>query len=109
MAPPHYRPILVPGVGVSPPWGQTTNYPVLQDISRTLSDMCTTAVRFTLATLSTLTVALGVCVAPTTHPHAGAQPLPACEYEDGNTNGMPCEWTDPDTGKFYRVSSENYR
>ncbi|CPR91584.1 hypothetical protein [Mycobacteroides abscessus] len=71
--------------------------------------MSTTAVRFTLTTLSTLTVALGVYVVPTTHTHADAQPLSTCEYEDGNTDGMPCNWVDPDTGTVYRVSSENYR
>lgn len=71
--------------------------------------MSTTAVRFTLTTLSTLTVALGVYVVPTTYPHADAQSLPTCEYEDGNTNGMPCNWTDPDTGTAYLVDSSNYR
>lgn len=75
----------------------------------TLSDMSTTAVRFTLTTLSTLTVTLGGYVVPTTHPHADAQPLSTCEYEDGNTNGMPCNWIDPDTGTAYLVDSFNYR
>ncbi|CPR33687.1 Uncharacterised protein [Mycobacteroides abscessus] len=107
MAPPHYRPILVPGVGGAPLG--VTNAIAPQCDSSTLSDMSTTAVRFTLATLSTLTVALGVYVVPTTHPHADARSLPTCEYEDGNTNGMPCNWTDPDTGTAYLVSSENYR
>lgn len=108
MAPPHYPPILGAGGGVYP-WGQDTNHVALQRVSRTLSGMSTTAVRFTLTTLSTLTVALGVYVVPTTYPHADAQSLPTCEYEDGNTDGMPCNWTDPDTGTVYRVSSENYR
>ena len=94
------------GRGVPPGY---PNLVALQRFSRTLSDMPTTAVRFTLTTLSTLTVALGVYVVPTTHPHAGAQPLSTCEYEDGNTDGMPCNWVDPDTGTVYRVSSENYR
>lgn len=107
MAPPDYRPIVVTGVGVHPPG--YSNLVALQQFSRTLSDMPTTAVRFTLTTLSTLTVALGVYVVPTTHPHADAQPLSTCEYEDGNTDGMPCNWVDPDTGTVYRVSSENYR
>lgn len=35
--------------------------------------------------------------------------LPACVYEDGNTNGQPCTWTDPDTGRQYWVDSANYR
>ncbi len=107
MAPPHYPPILVPGGGVSPLGA--TNAIAAQYDSCTLSDMSTTAVRFTLTTLSTLTVALGVYVLPTSYPHAEAQALPACEYEDGNTDGMPCNWTDPGTGTVYRVSSENYR
>ncbi|QZH63423.1 hypothetical protein K1X22_01275 [Mycolicibacterium farcinogenes] len=32
-----------------------------------------------------------------------------CQYEDGNPDGVPCTWTDPDTGTRYWVSSENYR
>lgn len=107
MAPPHYPPIGRRGAGVHPLG--ITNAIAPQCDSSTLSDMSTTAVRFTLTTLSTLTVALGVYVLPTTHPHAEAQPLPACEYEDGNTDGMPCKWTDPGTGTVYLVSSENYR
>lgn len=107
MAPPHYRPIVVRGVGVHPPG--YPNLVALQRFSRTLSDMSTTAVRFTLTTLSTLTVALGVYVVPTLHPHADSGCASACEYEDGNTDGMPCNWVDPDTGTVYRVSSENYR
>lgn len=87
----------------------SANYVTPQCVSCTVIDMSTTAVRFTLTTLSTLTVALGVYVVPTTHPHADAQSLPTCEYEDGNTDGTPCNWTDPDTGTVYRVSSENYR
>lgn len=35
--------------------------------------------------------------------------LPACVHEDGNPNGKPCWWTDPDTGTRYYVTSENYR
>lgn len=73
--------------------------------------MSTTAVRFTLATLSTLAVALVVHAAPTTThpvPHA-LPPLPVCEQEDGNTDGAPCNWTDPDTGAVYYVDSSNYR
>lgn len=72
--------------------------------------MSATAVRFTLATLSTLAVALGVYAVPTAHPVSHAQPpLPVCEYEDGNANGTPCNWTDPDTGTVYYVDSSNYR
>lgn len=35
--------------------------------------------------------------------------LPACQYEDGNTDGQACTWTDPDTGRAYFVDSANYR
>lgn len=34
--------------------------------------------------------------------------LPTCTHEDGNTDGRPCWWTDPDTGTRYYVTSENY-
>lgn len=42
-------------------------------------------------------------------PHSHAEPLPACQYEDGNTNGQACMWTDPDSGTEYYVDSSNYR
>lgn len=73
--------------------------------------MSTTAVRFTLTTLSTLAVALAVHAGPTTtHPVSHAlPPLPVCEQEGGNTDGAPCNWTDPDTGAVYYVDSSNYR
>lgn len=32
-----------------------------------------------------------------------------CAYEDGNVDGLPCVWIDPDTGNAYFVTSENYR
>lgn len=35
--------------------------------------------------------------------------IAACAQEDGNTDGRPCIWTDPDTGEAYYVDSENYR
>lgn len=35
--------------------------------------------------------------------------LPVCAHEDGNPDGSPCWWTDPDTGTRYYVTSENYR
>jgi hypothetical protein len=42
--------------------------------------------------------------------HDGIMSLvPACAYEDGNPDGMPCLWTDPDTSTRYYVTSENYR
>ncbi|OBG84774.1 hypothetical protein A5699_25950 [Mycobacterium sp. E802] len=40
---------------------------------------------------------------------ASAGPLPICQYEDGNADGMPCMWTDPDTGRQFYMTSENYR
>lgn len=36
------------------------------------------------------------------------QCLPPCTEEDGNTDGAPCVWTDPDTGRLYYVDSANY-
>lgn len=33
---------------------------------------------------------------------------PQCRNEDGNPNGWPCLWTDPDTGDLYFVSSREY-
>lgn len=38
-----------------------------------------------------------------------AHALPACQYEDGNVDGQPCAWIDPDTGRQFYVTSENYR
>lgn len=35
--------------------------------------------------------------------------LARCQYEDGNPDGLPCIWTDPDTGDGYWVGSEDYR
>lgn len=40
---------------------------------------------------------------------ASAYALPACQYEDGNPDGQPCSWTDPDTGRAFYVDSANYR
>lgn len=40
---------------------------------------------------------------------ASAGPLPACQYEDGNPDGLPCAWVDPHTGNVFIVTSENYR
>lgn len=37
------------------------------------------------------------------------QILPACQYEDGNPNGKPCVWTDPDTGNTYVLDGSEYR
>lgn len=109
MSMPHNVPIGVTGEGVHP---QGLPDPLCHCAVRcTLSDMSTTAVRFTLTTLSTLAVALAVHAAPTTtHPVSHAlPPLPVCEQEDGNTDGAPCNWTDPDTGAVYYVDSSNYR
>lgn len=35
--------------------------------------------------------------------------LSACQHEDGNTDGTPCVWADPDTGQLFYVDSANYR
>ncbi|GAA2556070.1 hypothetical protein [Mycolicibacterium diernhoferi] len=32
----------------------------------------------------------------------------SCQYEDGNTDGTACLWTDPDTGIEFDVDSRNY-
>ncbi len=32
-----------------------------------------------------------------------------CANEDGNTDGKPCIWLDPDTRDLYYVTSEQYR
>lgn len=46
---------------------------------------------------------------PMETPSVQAPPLGACAYEDGNPDGTPCVWTDPDTGTTYLVDSTNYR
>lgn len=33
----------------------------------------------------------------------------SCANEDGNVDGKPCLWADPDTGNRYYVTSDNYR
>ena len=32
-----------------------------------------------------------------------------CANEDGNPDGSPCVWVDPDTGNAFYVTSENYQ
>ena len=34
---------------------------------------------------------------------------PACKFEDGNPDGLPCIWTSPRTGQQYYNDSANYR
>lgn len=34
---------------------------------------------------------------------------PACQYEDGNPDGKPCIWTDPNTGVQMYSDSSEYR
>lgn len=48
------------------------------------------------------TAAVAVAVAPV------YEKLPRCVNEDGNADGKPCWWTDPDSGTRYYVTSENY-
>ena len=57
-----------------------------------------------IAAAAIVAAALGIAA-----PVASAQPLPACQYEDGNVDGQPCLWVDPDTGYGYYVDSANYR
>jgi hypothetical protein len=63
----------------------------------------------TAITLAAANAAFGALLALgfATAPHAPA--LPPCAHEDGNTDGRPCAWTDPDTGRSFYVTSENYR
>jgi hypothetical protein len=35
--------------------------------------------------------------------------LPACEFEDGNVDGLPCIWTSPRTGEQYYNDGSEYR
>lgn len=35
--------------------------------------------------------------------------LSGCDYEDGNPDGRPCLWLDPDTGRAYVNDGSNYR
>lgn len=51
---------------------------------------------------------VGTVVAYSATPPA-YQNLPSCAHEDGNPDGKPCWWSDPDTGTRYYVTSENYR
>jgi hypothetical protein len=48
-------------------------------------------------------LALGFATMP--HAVAHTEPTTSCQYEDGNPDGTPCRWTDPDTGTQYRVNS----
>ena len=32
-----------------------------------------------------------------------------CAYEDGNPDGLPCLWFDPDTARPFLVDGSNYR
>jgi hypothetical protein len=34
---------------------------------------------------------------------------PRCAYEDGNPDGAPCVWVDPDTGNVFYNDGGNYR
>ncbi|SKD59306.1 Uncharacterised protein [Mycobacteroides abscessus subsp. massiliense] len=67
--------------------------------------MTSTWKQLALATLTVGAFWVGLPTAVEAH----AQPLPVCQEEDGNIDGKPCNWTDPDTGAVYYVTSENYR
>ncbi|WP_131588735.1 hypothetical protein [Mycolicibacterium phlei] len=62
--------------------------------------------RLSLIAVSTLIgAAIGASVvygSPTT------AAVPACIYEDGNPDGLPCIWVDPDTGAQYYNDGSNY-
>jgi hypothetical protein len=61
-----------------------------------------------IAVAGIVAAALGI-VAPIASAQTYWLPLPACEFEDGNPDGRPCLWIDPDTGNGYYVESDNYR
>lgn len=42
-------------------------------------------------------------------PFSPVDGLVRCQYEDGNPDGLPCVWTDPDTGDLYYNDGSNYR
>lgn len=42
-------------------------------------------------------------------PRGNGTALASCLYEDGNPDGVPCLWADPDTGTVVWVSSAEYR
>ena len=53
---------------------------------------------------------LAAAIIALAHPQAPATDTTAvCAFEDGNTDGAPCWWTDPNTGTAYWVDSSNYR
>lgn len=54
-------------------------------------------------------VALGIPTGTVLAARASAEPLAACAEEDGNPDGQPCTWVDPDTGRAFFVDSANYR
>lgn len=56
---------------------------------------------FTLITAAALALGVPMQAAPVA--------LPACQFEDGNPDGQPCTWTDPDTGRAFYVDPANYR
>ncbi|CAN5353219.1 hypothetical protein BH11ACT6_BH11ACT6_01790 [soil metagenome] len=59
-------------------------------------------------TLASLTIAITAALFGASAPAIAAPPLPSCQFEDGNTDGSACDWTDPDTGAIFRVESHNY-
>lgn len=62
--------------------------------------------RNTLSAIAITSIALFGVVTPATA--QAYTPHTVCEYEDGNTNGTPCTWTNPRTGIAYDVDSRNY-
>lgn len=58
---------------------------------------------------SSLLVASAVFVGSAPIASAQPEPLPACQFEDGNPDGLPCMWTSPRTGLAYYNDGSNYR
>jgi hypothetical protein len=80
----------------------------LEDAPSTPSRM-RSALRPLAFILAGLVIGVGVTAAAAYSLTPTYEKLPACVEEDGNKDGKPCWWTDPDTGTRYYVTSENYR
>lgn len=63
--------------------------------------------------MQSIIIALALALAPDLYDieamSQSAEGWPTCRHEDGNPDGQPCAWIDPDTGIAYFVTSENYR
>lgn len=69
--------------------------------------MLTTVQRILFGAGLLVGVALGISAGTVLAASASAELLAACAEEDGNPDGQPCMWTDPDTGRTFFVDSAN--